>query len=528
MVPGSVVKANNAYFLCVRRNQFRQIRASGFGATYGIDDLESPEVIGSVSLGDIQDVADAKALYQQLTTAVTSKPQSTPATKSATPIAASPIDLSGLTPYIPYGRKIIDLVVSGRDGEARSKNGVSEYVHGKSPGAVNIGSGQVILAPGGRYAVWSNSRTIAENPEIAKSVAAFKTGPVASFRVNKKEVWVNEDWLFPVDSTAPCFASVQGLGPIQVFLIPHDYNTRILLFRAGDAIAFVGSAKTKKQIEEEREADLKHLEEQMRIGAELQRRKEEAQYAEDKKRWEEQERKEKEQAVRKERQDAIHALLHQIDAWDGQTIKREGLRPGTSAYKKHADEMIYALTQRLAELGVDKYGQPLSADKAAMVMKEVSRKKEIEFRLSEIDAWRRGEKASPGQSPNSERYALSMRERIKEHAKRLNELGYPISADGLTSTDVEPEEGADIYTAHIETPTERIDLDVGLSLADEEDCIRSGCTFVVYAQTAEDKGELLKFGMVSTGPRSAKAVIRPGNKVEFERIYRGLRSLGIV
>lgn len=526
VVPGNVVKAGNAYFLCVKRNQFQQIRASGFGSTYGIDDLESPSVVGSVDLGDIQDAADVKALYQQLIESA-SKPTPT------APIAASPIDLSGLAPYIPYGSKIASFVVSGKDGEARSKHGISEIVHGKSPGAVNIGSGQVIVAPGGRYAVWSDAKTTPENPEIARVTAGWKTQPVTSLHVDKKEVLVNGEWMFPVDSTAPCFASVQGRGPIQVFLIP-NHDTRILLFRAGDAIAFVGSAKTKKQIEEEREADRKRLDEEFRRVAELHRQVEQARYAEDEKRWAEERKREEEKRVQDERRDAIRALLYQVDAWEAQTMKREGLRPGTAAYKRHADDMIDSLALRLAQYGLDKHGNPLPQNKidAALnlnkAMEERNRKKEIEFRLAEIDAWRSGAKASPGQSPNSERYALSMRERIKEHAKRLNELGCPISEDGLTGTEAEPEEGADIYTAHIQTPTERIDLDVGLSLADEEDCIRSGCTFVVYAQTAEDKGELLKFGMTATSATSARAVIRPGDAAGFKKIYGGLRRLGVV
>ena len=45
-----------------------------------------------------------------------------------------------------------------------------------------------------------------------------------------------------------------------------------------------------------------------------------------------------------------------------------------------------------------------------------------EFYLEEIDAWRRGDKASPGCPMTGERYPLRMREEIKRLERKLDEL----------------------------------------------------------------------------------------------------------
>lgn len=54
---------------------------------------------------------------------------------------------------------------------------------------------------------------------------------------------------------------------------------------------------------------------------------------------------------------------------------------------------------------------------------------EIEYRLEDIEAWRRGLHASPGCSPDGERYALRMRHAIRDHEKRLIELGHQPTID---------------------------------------------------------------------------------------------------
>lgn len=54
----------------------------------------------------------------------------------------------------------------------------------------------------------------------------------------------------------------------------------------------------------------------------------------------------------------------------------------------------------------------------------------VEHHLDEMDAWRSGAKATPGQPAGGERYALSMRENIKRHAAALRELGHSVDDVG--------------------------------------------------------------------------------------------------
>lgn len=49
---------------------------------------------------------------------------------------------------------------------------------------------------------------------------------------------------------------------------------------------------------------------------------------------------------------------------------------------------------------------------------------EVEFCLDEIQAWRSGDKATPGLSADGERYALRMRLAIRDLERRLIELGH--------------------------------------------------------------------------------------------------------
>lgn len=48
----------------------------------------------------------------------------------------------------------------------------------------------------------------------------------------------------------------------------------------------------------------------------------------------------------------------------------------------------------------------------------------IEFHLDEIDAWRNGQRASPGCPATGERYAARMRDSIRRHELALIELGH--------------------------------------------------------------------------------------------------------
>lgn len=54
----------------------------------------------------------------------------------------------------------------------------------------------------------------------------------------------------------------------------------------------------------------------------------------------------------------------------------------------------------------------------------------VEYHLEQMDAWRSGAKATPGQPAEGQRYALSMRENIKRHAAALRELGHPVDDVG--------------------------------------------------------------------------------------------------
>lgn len=54
---------------------------------------------------------------------------------------------------------------------------------------------------------------------------------------------------------------------------------------------------------------------------------------------------------------------------------------------------------------------------------------EIDFHLEEIDAWRRGDRASAGLSPDSPRYEGRMLDAIKRHEEALIALGHKPTLD---------------------------------------------------------------------------------------------------
>ena len=48
----------------------------------------------------------------------------------------------------------------------------------------------------------------------------------------------------------------------------------------------------------------------------------------------------------------------------------------------------------------------------------------VEYHLEEIDAWRRGDRGTPGQPSTGLRYPLAMKLAIKDHEEKLIALGH--------------------------------------------------------------------------------------------------------
>jgi hypothetical protein len=453
-----------------------------------------------------------------------------------------------------------------------------------------------------------------------KGIADWKTTPISSFRIDKKDVWVDGDWRFPLDSVAPCFASVQDHGPVQAFLAPNP-PLKVLIFRAGEAIAFVSGAYTERQLAEAQEESSRVQREAFERLVAATKAKEEAEYKANEERRAAQakarEAEEKELAKHQKTQQ-IKDAIDQIAAWKKGYIRVPHpmgaimrLSPESDEYKEQASRRISGLLQHLYTLGVNTngHGKVLNGEWAAYepeplrwhapkgererqaevhweaiqsakgpalqhhvdqlrrfgvrisdTGKLISQDEEQESQESKYDSyyangWEAVKKARSPKAENAEKEFKKVRstqgsdwiEGYRHHASlleyRANNLPVQIPGRalklGLTLKDYdkaptrkksepEPEEGADIYLAHIEVAGERIDLDVGLTLDEEAECIQKGCTFVVHAQTAEDKGELLRIGMTSDGPKTAKAVIKPKDEAAFRKIYKSLRNLSIV
>jgi hypothetical protein len=319
----TVVKLNSSYFYSTRKNQWKQLRASGIpsGAfsDADLDDLGTPTVVfqGDVILDNADDL---KALYQEATKAKSQERQQedryTPSffNSNTVPFAVATIQKEGIKSVLVSfqldinawkladadsqpitARTFAQIDASGvvhpgpafdkafaprKESEDTAKETsplapyftegkrlLSETLNNHKAHAYTIGSGQIVMQDRGGFGVWSPSPIVRSDPNVGSAIKNMGAPTEAKGIREDAEGLVIADakgtpFLFEPTFLAAAFLSLRPLGDVKITLreFGTEPTTRVAWMTAGNGTALaVGKRFLAKQAEIEARAKAKDL-----------------------------------------------------------------------------------------------------------------------------------------------------------------------------------------------------------------------------------------------------------------------------